>query len=108
MIKGAFRNKFFYLGFFALLSLCLALAFSGGGLVLAENHPLPFSPEQNIIDPGASSTPGGGCGPTDSNCYPTRISESGTNDANGTPRTITPPFPTRISESRTNDANGTP
>ncbi len=38
-------------------------------VVFAGNPVSPISPSDNIQDPGALSTPWGGCGPTDSNCY---------------------------------------
>lgn len=39
------------------------------------NPSAPLLPSDNIQDPGALSTPWGGCGPTDSNCYVTNSTE---------------------------------
>jgi hypothetical protein len=41
--------------------------------VLASSPSFPILPSDNIQDPGASTTPWGGCGPTDNNCYVTVV-----------------------------------
>jgi hypothetical protein len=46
--------------------------------IFAANPGVPISPDDNIQDPGALSTPWGGCGPADSNCYVT-VSGGGAN-----------------------------
>src|SRR3989338_11344642 len=52
-------------GFFGVALLFFFLPYMVG----ASNPPAPFDPSMDILDPGASSVPGGGCGPTDTNCY---------------------------------------
>ncbi|MFA5827661.1 MAG: hypothetical protein WC839_04205, partial [Candidatus Paceibacterota bacterium] len=78
-------KKFFFLGF-------LVFIFFGASSVFAGNPTTFFSSNSNILDPGSSSSPWGGCGPLDANCYVARkISEPKTKEA-----TIgiinTPPF----------------
>lgn len=58
--------------FAAAISLFCFLATLMPASVFAANPAAPFTPSQNIQDPGAATTPGtggAGCGPTDSNCY---------------------------------------
>ena len=60
------RRRIFLLPFIAVL------VFSFAPFAFAANPSAPFTPSQNIQDPGLASTPGtggAGCGPTDSNCY---------------------------------------
>ena len=52
------------------LSIMLSVFFPAQ-VVFAGNPVAPIEPADNIQDPGALSTPWGGCGPTDSNCYVT-------------------------------------
>ncbi len=53
----------------AIASILLVIAVVLPSIAFAANPSSVISPSQNIQDPGASSTPWGGCGPTDSNCY---------------------------------------
>jgi hypothetical protein len=53
------------------LIIFLAIVFLYAKSVSAANPVTPIVPGDNIQDPGALSTPWGGCGPTDSNCYVT-------------------------------------
>jgi hypothetical protein len=62
-----YMSAFFYsaqnLFFIVLMSFFAAIP------VFAGNPVTPILPSDNIQDPGSGSTPWGGCGPTDSNCY---------------------------------------
>src|ERR1035437_8006870 len=62
MLDNLLLKKFFLLGFF------ISLIF-GVSPVLASNPITFLSATSNILDPGATNTPWGGCGPTAANCY---------------------------------------
>ena len=62
MSDNFFRKKLFFLGFLIPAVFCAQA-------VLAGNPTTFISPTNNVIDPGSTSTPWGGCGPSDSNCY---------------------------------------
>lgn len=51
--------------------LVVSIAIVSAVSVYAGNPGTPILPSDNIQDPGAVSTPWGGCGPSDSNCYVT-------------------------------------
>ncbi|KKP28498.1 MAG: putative T4-like protein proximal tail fiber, partial [Candidatus Nomurabacteria bacterium GW2011_GWE2_31_40] len=68
MINSLLMKKLLFLGFFNL--------FFSVSTVFAGNPIAYFSLDSNILDPGAYSTPWGGCGPMDSNCYTVKKASS--------------------------------
>jgi hypothetical protein len=57
--------------------LIVAAVFFGGSFAYAGNPTNPILPADNIQDPGAGTTPWGGCTPADTNCYVTNVGGPG-------------------------------